>query len=729
MWIKRSGLPIFFYFIGILFAHHPMLFSGLRRVQIDHEDPRFINYLLEHTYQWLRGYPLHGELWSPPFFYPAQEVLAFSDTLFSAGPLYWPWRLAGLPADTSFQLWLMTCVSVNYLAFFLLLSRALRLRVVPSTMGAFLFAFGAPRIVEIGHPQLLTQFFSVIAIFAFLQIFDDRALPRWRRTLQWGVALLAITAQLYSAFYLGWFLIFALGVAFVWASYSRRLRWKLLAAVRRDYLAIAISSILCAFLIWPLVSHYREMARVLGFRTMNEVFLAVPMFRSWIYMGPDSWLYGWMPKVRWFLVFGERETAHRIGVGWITPLVCLTGLFLGRDDPVIRILGLTGLTLFFIATPIPRELILGLALMEWSLCAAIFVRSRGKARMQLFAFALFALLSWVLFPSSALVLVCVVAGPALALGETILRRLRRLLYSTTAVACGLFLLLSTFMDEPAVLITAALGIPGMIALNRGAMPTLAPPELAALVLATATALVFLPGSLVLWEYVYSFVPGGAVIRVSARVALLMLIPLSVGFAKFWDWFVNHAGWRYATPLGVFCMLEQGIWTTSFDKQGARERIQTVASWVECDGKPRAFFYSSHRPGFPNWNDHVDAMWAGLATDVPTVNGYSSSVPPEWRPLYESAIREEWEENRVRESLRRWTRTTGIPPEEIAWVHNGRRLPINKVSGSDSSASPSTYWYGSPQSAEDRPSRTLLAIELTSPDAAGRTAIREPKSLP
>src|SRR5271166_1575721 len=204
MWIKRYGLPIFFYFIGILFAHHPMLFSALRRVQIDHEDPRFINYLLEHTYQWLRGNPLHGEIWSPPFFYPAQEVLAFSDTLISAGPLYWPWRLAGLPADTSFQLWLMTCVSVNYLAFFLLLSRALRLRVVPSTMGAFLFAFGATRIVEIGHPQLLTQFFSIIAIFAFLQIFDDRALPRWHRTLQWSVAFLAITAQLYSAFYLAW---------------------------------------------------------------------------------------------------------------------------------------------------------------------------------------------------------------------------------------------------------------------------------------------------------------------------------------------------------------------------------------------------------------------------------------------------------------------------------------------------------------------------------------------
>src|SRR5262249_33271320 len=149
-----------------LFAHHPMLFAGMRRVQIDHEDPRFINYLLEHVYQWLRGNPLHRELWSPPIFYPTREVLAFSDTLLSAGPLYWPWRLTGLPADTSFQLWLMTCVSVNYLAFFLLLRRTLGLGVMPVTMGAFLFAFGAPRIVELGHPHLVTHFYSVIAIAA-----------------------------------------------------------------------------------------------------------------------------------------------------------------------------------------------------------------------------------------------------------------------------------------------------------------------------------------------------------------------------------------------------------------------------------------------------------------------------------------------------------------------------------------------------------------------------------
>jgi hypothetical protein len=326
---------------------------------------------------------------------------------------------------------------------------------------------------------------------------------------------------------------------------------------------------------------------------------------------------------------------------------------------------------------------LGLALMEWSLCAAAIMRSRGKPRMQLLAFALLVLLSWVLFPSSSLELVGMIAGLTLVVGETILRRLRSRLYLTTVVVCGLFLALTTFSHVPEVLITAALGILGLIVLNRGAMPRLTPLELALLVSATAAALAFLPNSLIMWEFVYTYVPAGAVIRVSARVILFILIPLSVGFGKFWEWFGNRADWRYATPLGVFCLLEQGISTTSFDKEDARARIQTVASWVERGRKPQAFFYSSHRAGFPNWNDHVDAMWAGLAADVGTVNGYSSSAPRAWAPLYESAVRGQQDENRLRDSLLHWTQSTGIPAEQIAWVHDGRRLSISPVDGSDS----------------------------------------------
>jgi hypothetical protein len=56
-------------------------------------------------------------------------------------------------------------------------------------------------------------------------------------------------------------------------------------------------------------------------------------------------------------------------------------------------------------------------------------------------------------------------------------------------------------------------------------------------------------------------------------------------------------------------------------------------------------------------------------------------------LYWAAIRVEGEEARVRESLRRWAEATGIRPDEIAWIHDGRRLPIVPAGGPDSPAGP------------------------------------------
>jgi hypothetical protein len=123
------------------------------------------------------------------------------------------------------------------------------------------------------------------------------------------------------------------------------------------------------------------------------------------------------------------------------------------------------------------------------------------------------------------------------------------------------------------------------------------------------------------------------------------------------------------------LLEQGISTTTFNKQIARARIQRIAEWVENAGKPTAFFASSHAHGAPNWNDHVDAMWAELSCHVPTVNGYSGFVPRGWEPLYSAEETGVWLEDLERQSLLNWVIMSGLTPQEVAWIRDGRRLPI------------------------------------------------------
>ena len=425
---RRLWIPIGFCVVGICFAHHPMLLSGLRRVQIDHEDPRLINYLLEHGYQWLAGNPLHSQLWSPPFFYPVRDALAFSDTLLSAGPLYWAVRLVGLHPDTAFQIWMMTCFIIDYLAFYLLLRSRLHLREFPAAMGAFLFAYGAPRVADIGHPQLLPQFFSILAILAMLWLLDGSRRSLGHRVAGWTLVQLAIVAQLYASFYLGWFLVLSLLLAFLLALTSPAFRPGLLRTLDRDLVVIGITSIIPTILILPLLGRYLEVAWVSGYRSPLEVSLAAPRLRSWIYSGPDSWLYGWMPKHGWFLGFGSLEPAHRIGVGLLTPLLCIAGLWLRRPGVIAQVVAMTGLALFLLVTLIPRTIIVCLALSLLVVCTGALWRQRGEPKAMLPPAILCALLGYSLFPPSSLWLACRIAVVGIVAGLA-LRSMRSILLS------------------------------------------------------------------------------------------------------------------------------------------------------------------------------------------------------------------------------------------------------------------------------------------------------------
>ena len=95
---------------------HPAIFSGFAQLQTDEGDTRFNHYILEHGYRWVRGDAFHSSLWDPPFFYPEKNVLAYSDTLFGVAPVYWVLRATGLAETSSFQLWAMLVVFLNFAA-------------------------------------------------------------------------------------------------------------------------------------------------------------------------------------------------------------------------------------------------------------------------------------------------------------------------------------------------------------------------------------------------------------------------------------------------------------------------------------------------------------------------------------------------------------------------------------------------------------------------------------
>ena len=175
--------------------------SGLAFIPGDLGDARFNNYVLEHFYQWLTGGT--ESYWNAPFFYPFQNVTAFSDDLLGNVLFYVPFRLLGQDRETAFQSWIIVGYILNYLSASWTLAK-MGFKSVAVGVGAFFFAFGLPALAMEGHIQLLYRFCVPLACLVLFRFYSK---PRLR-TLLFLFAL--VVWQFLISIYVGLFLVMLL---------------------------------------------------------------------------------------------------------------------------------------------------------------------------------------------------------------------------------------------------------------------------------------------------------------------------------------------------------------------------------------------------------------------------------------------------------------------------------------------------------------------------------------
>ncbi len=325
--------------LGLAMSLWPMLRSSLRLMPTDPGDTRLNNYLLEHGYRWLQG---TVELWNPAIFFPVRGSFAFGDVLLGSAPIYWTLRASGFQPDTAYQLWIGVCLVLDYGVMWLWLARGLRLGAGASAGGAFLFAFGSTRIAQLNHQQLLPQFFTVLALHAATRLFEgprgEVGLREPDRIQPWGwiaVGFACLALQIYAGFYLGWFALLGVGILLAWALGARRLREPLLAVIRVHWMAIVVSAALCGLALAPLATRYREVGREFGYRQFAEIEPMLPRLPSWLYLGPESWLYSWQASLPpWqSLLTNPYRHEHAIGIGLVTLALAVWGLLRRQPDP------------------------------------------------------------------------------------------------------------------------------------------------------------------------------------------------------------------------------------------------------------------------------------------------------------------------------------------------------------------------------------------------------------
>ncbi|WP_395831937.1 hypothetical protein [Archangium violaceum] len=334
--------------LALMLAHHAVLLSGLRVTHGDEGDARFVHYVLEHGFRYLRGDAAHARFWDAPMFHPAANTIAYSDPLQGVLPLYAVWRAVGMSPDRAFQFWAFTVTSLNFLSALWLLRKGVGASWGAAMVGAVLFAAGSSRINQANHPQLLPQFYSVLAVGALLAL----ARPETSRRAGAGWATLlvaACVAQLYAGFYWGWFLGFFLALTALVALGFPDTRAKLFQGLRTHGPALLLWGVVGVVALLPLVQHSLAAAREVGLRSFGEAEGMVPRFATWFHMGDTNWLYGWTGRLKTFARI-PVEGEHRMGLGVLTLVLAGAGLWHARQRPVARLLMGVVLVTVLIAT-------------------------------------------------------------------------------------------------------------------------------------------------------------------------------------------------------------------------------------------------------------------------------------------------------------------------------------------------------------------------------------------
>lgn len=286
-------------------------------------DSRFNSVILEHVYRWLRGED--PSLWSPPFFYPFEHILGFSDNHFGTVPVYIIVRALGLSREVAFDCWFAIAFVANFFAAFWAF-RILQLPRLAAAIGAFVFTFALPVLHLEIHAQLMYRFASPLAYAFFWRFLQQRNIKDFVFAGFWVV--IQFFCAIYLGVFLGWILI-ALLIAWLIVCESRGfwsgLAHSVVSGSFRHLLQLSVLALLSvAALLW-LMSQYISI--------MNEYDLEQPLWQ----------VIAFLPQV-----FGYVTPGDRLFFGYGVGLLFVIGIGICFFSGQKHVLGRTAIIAFCI---------------------------------------------------------------------------------------------------------------------------------------------------------------------------------------------------------------------------------------------------------------------------------------------------------------------------------------------------------------------------------------------
>ena len=310
-------------------------------------DARFNSVILEHLFQWSKGEVL--KLWSPAFFYPFENVLAFSDNHFGSGAIYILFRALGQPREQAYLYWFVVGNILNFgVAYYVF--RRLGFSVIAAGAGAFVYAFGLPALLKEAHAQLIYRFAIPLSFLSMYQYLQKKEPLRLAQTIFW------LAIQFLCSIYLGIFLIYlltALTFGYAWINskclFSRLSDgWKT-QPINKRVLSISLL-ILSVIAITALLYKYQSVSRYYGFhRTIAEILSMMPQPSSYLIADRSrltSWIGAYVTSTPM-----RHEQQMFFGVGlWVLALISIWRIYYGALHKNLGRLALITLLILIIST-------------------------------------------------------------------------------------------------------------------------------------------------------------------------------------------------------------------------------------------------------------------------------------------------------------------------------------------------------------------------------------------
>jgi hypothetical protein len=231
------------------------------------------------------------------FFYPVQGTLGYADALTALVPFYNSLRLFHFDMYASTQLVVILGNVFTFLACFWFFRSGFGIEPVPASVGAAFFAFNSVKYNQVSHLNL--QFLFIVPLILYCAVAcvkragQDGNLGIFVKTA--GAGLL-IVVQLATSFYVGWFLIFW-GLLFILVSCGiKSFRQFLISFVKRYYRAVIAAFLLSLLCLVPLLALYLPVMREHGPRSYQEILNGLPEITSFITMGHENHLWGWISR-------------------------------------------------------------------------------------------------------------------------------------------------------------------------------------------------------------------------------------------------------------------------------------------------------------------------------------------------------------------------------------------------------------------------------------------------